>query len=313
VGSRTESFADEARATTLRTEIWYPAVAGTGTDPVFAFSTAEVEADLAPERERWPLVLFSHGFGGARWQSSFLTEHLASRGYVVVAPDHPENNIEDGVDEDPAVVARVAWNRPLDISFVLDAAQTLPSWHPLAGRIDAARPVAIGHSFGAWTVLALAGATVTASLDGGAMPGVPDPPWRLADPRIAAIVALTPGGARSFGDGLDGIGIPALFVGSRLDETLPYLEEARALWDACPGDPRLLTLERGGHMSPTDLCRILPQFGDGCGDGFVEPETAHALLQEVVTAYVDRHALAELRGEAWLEPGRLLGLEATLE
>src|ERR1041384_5814495 len=37
---------------------------------------------------RWPLVLCSHGNGGSRHQNAFQTEHLASHGYVVTAPDH---------------------------------------------------------------------------------------------------------------------------------------------------------------------------------------------------------------------------------
>ncbi|RMF12332.1 MAG: hypothetical protein D6761_12950, partial [Candidatus Dadabacteria bacterium] len=37
---------------------------------------------------RWPVVIFSHGAGGVRFQSVFLTEYLAAHGYIVVAPDH---------------------------------------------------------------------------------------------------------------------------------------------------------------------------------------------------------------------------------
>lgn len=66
----------------------------------------------------YPVVLFSHGFGGMRTQSLDYAAHLASRGYVVVAVDHPGRMANDllpcvfdpplddcdlsGVGEDPA-------------------------------------------------------------------------------------------------------------------------------------------------------------------------------------------------------------------
>ena len=36
----------------------------------------------------YPVVFFSHGSGGIRMQSTYLTVALASHGYVVVSPDH---------------------------------------------------------------------------------------------------------------------------------------------------------------------------------------------------------------------------------
>ena len=40
-----------------------------------------------------PLIVFSHGNSGFRRQSTFLTTHLASRGFVVAAPDHTGNTL----------------------------------------------------------------------------------------------------------------------------------------------------------------------------------------------------------------------------
>ena len=48
-------------------------------------------ADLSP----CPLVVFSHGNSGLRRQSTFLTTHLASWGFVVAAPDHTGNTFEE--------------------------------------------------------------------------------------------------------------------------------------------------------------------------------------------------------------------------
>ena len=43
----------------------------------------------------FPLVVYSHGSGGLRFVSSFLTEVLASHGFVVIAPDHSGNTAID--------------------------------------------------------------------------------------------------------------------------------------------------------------------------------------------------------------------------
>ncbi len=44
-----------------------------------------------PAAGDFPLVIYSHGNGGLRYVSAFLTEHLASHGFVVMAPDHTGN------------------------------------------------------------------------------------------------------------------------------------------------------------------------------------------------------------------------------
>src|SRR5262249_27794141 len=53
--------------------------------------------DAAPRAGRFPLVAFSHGYGGHRRQSTFLCTHLASHGYVVVSADHAGNTVLDAL------------------------------------------------------------------------------------------------------------------------------------------------------------------------------------------------------------------------
>src|SRR5437773_2068602 len=38
----------------------------------------------------FPVILFSHGFGGCNTQSTFLMEALAHAGYLVLAPNHQD-------------------------------------------------------------------------------------------------------------------------------------------------------------------------------------------------------------------------------
>jgi predicted dienelactone hydrolase len=53
------------------------------------------DAPLRRGPQAWPVVLFSHGFGGTRLQSVSYATHLASRGYVVIAADHVGRSMGD--------------------------------------------------------------------------------------------------------------------------------------------------------------------------------------------------------------------------
>src|SRR5262249_41975399 len=69
--------------------VWYPStVAGSS----YAYSTdlsGSVAVNGAVQScAHFPLVVFSHGFGGCGTQSDFFTEELARHGYIVAAPDH---------------------------------------------------------------------------------------------------------------------------------------------------------------------------------------------------------------------------------
>src|SRR3990172_4593633 len=92
VGVKTVTFVDASRPTpangtfpgapqrTLVTEIWYPALAA-GRD-------APVDLSGAP----YPIVVHSHGFLDNRNGEAYVGQHLASRGFVVAAPDYPLSN-----------------------------------------------------------------------------------------------------------------------------------------------------------------------------------------------------------------------------
>ena len=104
VGVTTVAFTDP-RGKALEMEIWYPAQTW-GTE---ASGAAERDRMLEPSGAPYPLVAFSHGSQGIRYQSPFLMEHLASHGFVVVSPDHPRNTF---LDEDPSAMVDVLVERP---------------------------------------------------------------------------------------------------------------------------------------------------------------------------------------------------------
>lgn len=141
-----------------------------------AWRTRSVEgAAVSSKQKQYPVVLFSHGFGGFRMQNVAQMEELASHGYVVVSIDHtfcaavvefPDKRIvrfapslmaaqtkpRDEVDK---IFDGLALLWGADASFVIDELDKINASadDPLAGRLDLTRLGMFGHSFGGATSL----------------------------------------------------------------------------------------------------------------------------------------------------------------
>ncbi|MBV7538444.1 dienelactone hydrolase [Duganella sp. sic0402] len=265
-----------ARKLTL--EVWYPArlaegqkehtvytdVLGSGpNDPKrpntpFQFN-GRAARDASPVAgTRYPLVIISHGYPGSRLQMSYLTENLASKGYVVVAIDHPESTRAD-----KAGFASTLLNRRLDDLFVLNsvAAWAKPgSGSFLAGLVDADNTALVGYSMGGYgalnTVGAGVGAAAAAFVPGGklAINQQGNPAYAAArDQRIKAVVAFAPWGAnyKVWDDaGLAGVRTPTLFITGDQDDVAGYQEGVLQLFQkTVNADRYLLTYVGGRHNS----------------------------------------------------------------
>lgn len=305
-------------------EVWYPA--GDATDgptesPDFdvflpAAFTAHVgdvsfptfdsgavrDAALRVPEAPYPVVIFSHGFGGMRLQSVDYAVHLASRGYVVLAADHPGRMMGDvlpclfsppleGCDlsgfagEDPGVddvEALLAW---------IDAPEAR-----FAGALDADRIGLSGHSAGAGTTIAAGD----------------------AEPRFTALLPMAGYGAPSRD-------VPTLLMGGTCD-TFARDGDATAAVDDLQ-DGALVRILDAGHLAFSDLCALdlagladrwladredlnptfydllLQLASDGCPGATPDPEAcdATAYLDLGVSAPIVRHYAtvffdAELRG-----------------
>jgi predicted dienelactone hydrolase len=261
----------------LTLEIWYPAqlaagqkehtvytdVLGSGpNDPKrpntpFQFN-GRAARDAAAQNGRYPLVIVSHGYPGSRLQMSYLTENLASKGYIVVAIDHAESTRAD-----KAGFASTLLNRRLDDLFVLD---TVAAWSAkgsgnfLAGVVDADNTALIGYSMGGYGALNTVGAGVSAAaasyVPGGKLAvnqqGNADYASRR-DARIKAVVAFAPwGGAHKVWDeaGLAGVRTPLLFVSGDQDDVAGYQDGVLPLFQGTVhADRYLLTYVGGRHNS----------------------------------------------------------------
>ncbi|MFO0946110.1 MAG: prolyl oligopeptidase family serine peptidase [Planctomycetota bacterium] len=286
VGVTTMTLVDHSRVDpatqgprTLLTEIWYPATDETkdlpknqfsdfllrGTNPALNLALqigfkANVEElnkrftnlavrDARVREGKFPLILFSHGNGGIRQQSTFLCDYLASHGYVVMSPDHTGNaavTVVDGklVTNKPALRAASAEDRPKDLSFLIDCMTQMNkgSDSRFAGKVDLDRIGAAGHSFGGYTV----GMVIN------------------AEPRIKAIVPLSP----VFGK-RENFTTPVLVILGTEDATIGVKgnDNARAFFEESKGPHYLVEILDGGHFTFSDMFQIKPDFGDGIGKG----------------------------------------------
>ena len=225
--------------------------------------------------DRAPIVVISHGVGGDRFSLAYVAEHLASYGFVVVVPEHVGSNaqtVQDFFKGLTEPLPQEAVDRPWDITFVLNVleyfSRASDRW---ASRLDFSQVGVLGQSFGAYTSLALGGATLNfqALADECDRPEVdntslnvslliqctayllPHQPYPLRDPRVKAVFAINPFTSHVFGpEGLSQLATPALIMAGEDDFVVPAGPEQIYPFTWIQGNDRYLAvLEHGTHFS----------------------------------------------------------------
>ena len=321
----------DARGKTLIIEVWYPAIQEDGDEPDAyepTILTGVGVRDAAPQAigAPWPLVGFSHGFGGIRFQSVFLTERLASHGFVVVAPDHNLNTL---LDLDEAASPQVMMERPDDIRNAIDHVIALSDGDDelLGGMVNGEVYAALGHSFGAVTALTLGGGELDYQgvveycqsgeesracqfLDGIDPSALSE--HGASDPRAVVTIPMSPGVWYAFGgdgEGLASVREPSI-LGGTLDEVTEYDAEIRPTYERLSAPKTLYTFADAGHYAFSDICRLAPILSDECGgveDGFIDLERAQHIANIVVTATLGVKLAGDDRYAPWLEADVLGG------
>jgi dienelactone hydrolase len=183
----------------------------------------------------YPVVLFSHGFGGMRVQSNDITTHLASRGYVVAATDHIGRSMVDLLPcifspalegcnlsgmggEDPG---------PEDMATIVDwlEAANANEEDPLYGVMNLEALGVTGHSAG--------GGSTAALVD--------------TDPRFKAAIPMAGTGAISRE-------VPVMVMAGTCDSIV----EAEALESAWSNMPLagLARFRGAGHLAFSNICDL---------------------------------------------------------
>ncbi|HRO44465.1 dienelactone hydrolase [Agriterribacter sp.] len=314
----------------LKLEIWYPAIVpegktmlavyedilGSSNDslrPIVPFTfKGRALRDAVPDKEAaaFPLVIVSHGYPGSRVLLSYLTENLASKGYVVVAIDHTESTHAETKGFQSTLL-----NRAKDIRFVLNQIAALAksdSGSFLAGLADAGNTALIGYSMGGYGVLNVAGAGYSEKLAGfftAITNGSKAINTLLAnnadfktsfDPGVKAVVAFAPWGMqRGVWDeeGLKGLKIPVFFVAGNKDDVSGYEDGIKAIYDGAINASRyLLTYENARHnVAPNPPPPESLQAGLAMQEYYHYAEPAwnerriNNINQHFITAFLDVH------------------------
>jgi predicted dienelactone hydrolase len=304
---------------TLTVQVWYPTAETDGDLHVYddlVEGGALDEPAPACDGAR-PVVVFSHGNSGVRWQSTFLTEHLASQGFVVVAPDHVHNTAFD-IDEDRT--GEVMLRRPLDVADAFDwlVETAAGPGGPLEGCVDGDDGYAVaGHSFGGFTTHAVAGAVLDVEASAtycaqhddwlcgplaeqAALTGASS--FDLGDPRVWAAVPQCAAGYEVTLAGLGQIDVPLLAMGADLDTLTPMDEEVRPAYEAAErASPRYLaTLSPAGHFTYSNFCDWFGTYEE-CAAPYIDPADAYPIIRTTVSAFL-RTVRGDEDARDWLPP-----------
>jgi len=261
----------------LIVDIWYPAVIPDGANELTTYSsfTGRTDAgtldpfdfmgralrDAEPDDSgaSYPLVIVSHGYPGIRYMMSYLTENLASKGYVVVAIDHTDSTYRDVGD-----FSSTLYNRSLDQNFVLEEMAALNAGDdPLAGMMDVDNTALIGYSMGGYGAINTIGAGYNDVLQGflpiieNRSAGNPDYQASLDDRfKVAVLFAPWGGDLSAFGmagssvwddEAFANITIPTLWIAGSLDDVSGY-EAIVSMFDKTVNSERyLLTYDNALH------------------------------------------------------------------
>ncbi|WP_164775373.1 alpha/beta hydrolase family protein [Paenibacillus glycanilyticus] len=130
-----------------------------------------MDADMANNQSLYPVVIFSHGWPGARYAYHYLVTDLASKGYVVAVVEHTYGTLAtvypDGrimSQKAPSEFQLPAWDRIIDNvwaeddSFVLDQLEKLNEGimdKRFNHRLNLEETAIAGHSFGGDDALAV--------------------------------------------------------------------------------------------------------------------------------------------------------------
>ena len=316
--------------------IWYPAMNPNGDpeeityeitlkiplegfeDPAPVTGRALLDAEIDDSAAPYPLVIFSPGFStNAAWYAH-LIEHYASHGFIVLAPEHMEH-----FDPEWSEIWSASIDRPLDVKQTLDYAEVLTGADgDMAGLIDMENVAVVGHSYGGYTALAMAGAqydlegfnarcaalapddpnaflcapVVPKEADMAARAGLdpmPEGLWpSVGDPRVKAIVPMAGDSYLFDKAGLAKITIPMMAIGGTADTGTPYDWGSKPAYDYTASAKKALVTLNGAEHTITTSCESMPWMAETpfyewiCFDPVWDKDRGMDLINHFSTAFL---------------------------
>ena len=318
-------------------QVWYPAVANENPQAKFvdqldefapaaaeylgfpAFTLghleyAEMGSTVGPEvadgSTQYPVLLYSHGWGGFKSVAFNEAEALAASGYVVIAVDHTYGALVTSLSGataalDPQAlpeadevgdVAYAAASQQLvdtfreDLDLALEIAEELAAGSHeitvLAGRIDMESIGVWGHSTGGGAAIEFCG----------------------TDDRCDAVYGLDPWVEPVDVDLLvRGIEIPLAAIRSEEWTDRPNEVPLAALFEASPLSEPLRCITGTAHRDFTLLPRLSPLTQYLGMSGTLSPERSSALVETQLVSFFDRELKGVGDGTAGLDAPEIVG------
>lgn len=317
----------------LPIRIWYPAQPAAGPEATsypytlrrpgvadMELLTPGIARKNAPPAagERFPLVFVSHGYGGWSASMSYLTENLASKGYVVAAIDHldrpPGGKTNASLDFANVLIDRSRDQREAISQLLSAASQQKSGW---AGLIDPGAVGLIGYSMGGYGALTTAGADIdpespTVRLIPASGRKLPfEAPGPDVSGSIKALVAIAPWGGQPANRtwsaaSLGRIRAPVLMIDGDQDDVVDYRRGVRGIFDALTSERHLLVFRGARHNVGNNPAP--PDF-DGpfsTWEFFADPiwrgDRMNAINQHFITAFLDLNLKGDSSRRPYLSP-----------
>jgi dienelactone hydrolase len=244
---------------------------------------AYLNAPPATQPGKYPLVIFSHGYAGFPEQSTTITTHLASWGFVVAAPDHVERSLDgllgtaaQGVKKSTDVAVLQA-----TLQRVIAASDASGVLH---GMVDPERVVTAGHSAGASAAYEFAS----------------------ADPRVKAWISYSVGFDPKQGPPPAAPQKAGMVMFGTTDGIIPVAASVK-VYNGMHTPKYLVSVGKAGHLVFSDICLIARDKGgvvgiakaiklpippellklgsDGCTSDHPRPETAFPAIDHLSVGF----------------------------
>ncbi len=263
---------------------------------IYSETNSYIGADLSDLRSSYPVVIYSHGWGGFRTIALTQAERLASEGFVVVSIDHTyfslSTTLSDGTKAPidatalplfDTVSEEVFAERAItmidtfaaDISFVLDEVERIavgeyPELAFLSNRIEANSVGIYGHSTG-----------------GGAAVEVCS-----ADPRCAAYLGLDPWVEPVDDEFIEaGIHVPSMILRSEAWSEKTNDPRLQDLWAASSTDGPLLCIKGSTHRDFMLLSHISPLADYVRRPAPLQAERMDRIIEDHLAGFFSEHLL----------------------